>query len=154
MTSEKSLLPNGSLGILKQTSSICLFIASKSQYAHIIINYFNFTLMLNDVLCYFVNFQCTIYNTAIVAQLVERWFRDPGSRVVFTVGGLGVSFFPPGPGCVFKCISFGQSSSPYFKSIYLQYVGNWSVVKVYLIRPKPGPVARDAAPRPSSWESN
>ena len=113
--------------------------------------------MLNDVLCYFVNFQCTIYNTAIVAQLVERWFRDPGSRVVFTVGGLftvGVSFFPPGPGCVFKCISFGQSSSPYFKSIYLQYVGNSSVVKVYLIRPKPGPVAKNAAPRPSSWESN
>ena len=30
---------------------------------------------------------------------------------------------------------------------------NSSVVKIYIIRPKPGPVAKNA-PRPSSWESN
>ena len=33
-------------------------------------------------------------------------------------------------------------------------VGNSSVVKIYVIRPKPGPVAKDATPRPSGWESN
>ena len=34
------------------------------------------------------------------------------------------------------------------------YVGNSSVVKIYIIRPKPGPVAKNATPRPSGWESN
>ena len=34
------------------------------------------------------------------------------------------------------------------------YVGNSSVVKIYIIRPKPGPVAKKATPRPSGWESN
>ena len=29
-----------------------------------------------------------------------------------------------------------------------------SVVKIYIIRPKPGPVAKNATPRPSGWESN
>ena len=33
-------------------------------------------------------------------------------------------------------------------------VGNVSVVKIYIIRPKPGPVVKNATPRPSSWESN
>ena len=34
-------------------------------------------------------------------------------------------------------------------------VGNSSVVKIYIIRPKPGPVAKNATPlRPSGWESN
>ena len=33
-------------------------------------------------------------------------------------------------------------------------VGNSSVVKKYIIRPKPGPVAKNATPRPSGWESN
>ena len=32
-------------------------------------------------------------------------------------------------------------------------VGNSSVVKIYK-RPKPGPVAENATPRPSGWESN
>ena len=31
-------------------------------------------------------------------------------------------------------------------------VGNLSVVKIYIIRPKPGPVAKNATPRPSGWE--
>ena len=30
---------------------------------------------------------------ASVAQSVERWSRDPWSRVQFPVGGLGVAFF-------------------------------------------------------------
>ena len=34
------------------------------------------------------------------------------------------------------------------------YVGNSSVVKIYIIRPKPGAVAKNATPRPSGWESN
>ena len=34
------------------------------------------------------------------------------------------------------------------------YVGNSSVVKIYIIRPKLGPVAKNATPRPSGWESN
>ena len=35
-------------------------------------------------------------------------------------------------------------------------VGNSSVVKIYIIRPKAklGPVAKNATPRPSGWESN
>ena len=33
-------------------------------------------------------------------------------------------------------------------------VGNSSVVKIYIIRPKPGPVAKNATPRSSGWESN
>ena len=33
-------------------------------------------------------------------------------------------------------------------------VGNSSVVKIYIIRPKPGLVAKNATPRPSGWESN
>ena len=33
-------------------------------------------------------------------------------------------------------------------------VGNLSVVKIYIIRPKPGPVAKNATSRPSRWESN
>ena len=33
-------------------------------------------------------------------------------------------------------------------------VGNSSVVTIYIIRPKPGPVAKNATPRPSGWESN
>ena len=33
-------------------------------------------------------------------------------------------------------------------------VGNSNVVKIYIIRPKPGPVAKDATPRPSGWEWN
>ena len=34
------------------------------------------------------------------------------------------------------------------------WLGNSSVVKIYIIRPKQGPVAKNATPRPSSWESN
>ena len=33
-------------------------------------------------------------------------------------------------------------------------VGNSSIVKIYIIRPKPGPVTKNATPRPSGWESN
>ena len=33
-------------------------------------------------------------------------------------------------------------------------VENSSVVKIYIIRPKPGPVAKNATPRPSGWKSN
>ena len=43
---------------------------------------------------------------ASVAQSVERWSRDPGSRVQFPAGGLGVAFFATGPGWVLKGISF------------------------------------------------
>ena len=45
-------------------------------------------------------------STASVAQSVERWSRDPGSRVQFPAGGLGVAFFTTGRGWVLKCISF------------------------------------------------
>ena len=31
---------------------------------------------------------------------------------------------------------------------------NWSVVKIYIIRPKPGSVAKNATPRPSGRELN
>ena len=44
--------------------------------------------------------------TASVTQSVERWSRDPGSRVQFPAGGLGVAFFANGPGWILKRISF------------------------------------------------
>ena len=47
---------------------------------------------------------CT--RTASVVQSVERWFRDPESRVQFPARGLGVALFATGPGWVLKCISF------------------------------------------------
>ena len=53
--------------------------------------------------------------TASVAQSVERWSRDPGSRVQFIAGGLGVAFFVTGPGWVLKWISFWPSTLPYVK---------------------------------------
>ena len=34
------------------------------------------------------------------------------------------------------------------------YLENSSVIKIYIIRPKPGPDAKNATPRPSGWESN
>ena len=48
--------------------------------------------------------------TASVAQSVDGWSRDPGSRVQFPAGGLGVAFFVSGPGLVLKCISFWHSN--------------------------------------------
>ena len=45
--------------------------------------------------------------TASVAQSVERWSRDPESRVQFPAGGgLGVAVFATGPSWVLKYISF------------------------------------------------
>ena len=38
--------------------------------------------------------------TASVAQSVESWSRDPGSRVQFPAGGFGVALFATGPGWV------------------------------------------------------
>ena len=43
--------------------------------------------------------------TTSVAQSVERWSRDPRSRVRYPAGGLGVEFFATGPGWVLKSIS-------------------------------------------------
>ena len=34
------------------------------------------------------------------------------------------------------------------------HIGNSSIVKIFIIRPKPEPVAKNATPRPSGWESN
>ena len=48
-------------------------------------------------------------------QLSRYWSRDPGSRVQFPAGDLGVAFFATGPGWVLKCISFRHSNLPYFK---------------------------------------
>ena len=35
--------------------------------------------------------------TAMTSRSVERWSRDPGSRVQFPAGSLGVAFFTTGP---------------------------------------------------------
>ena len=42
----------------------------------------------------------------------------------------------------------------YVMKFMVMLLGNLSVVKIYIIRPKPGPVAKNATPRPSGWESN
>ena len=44
--------------------------------------------------------------TVSVAQSVERWTRDPDSRVQFPAGGLGVAFFATGPDWGFKMYIF------------------------------------------------
>ena len=41
-----------------------------------------------------------------------------------------------------------------FFYISLRAVYNPIINKIYLIRPKPGPVAKNATPRPSGWEWN
>ena len=46
----------------------------------------------------------------------------------------------------------GEGRYNLWKSKLYVHVGNSSVVKIYIIRPKPGPVAKN--PRPSGWESN
>ena len=48
--------------------------------------------------------------TDSVAQSVERWSRDPGTRVQSPAGGLGVAFFVTGPCCVLKCINYWHSN--------------------------------------------
>ena len=53
---------------------------------------------------------------ASVAQSIECWSRDWGSRVQFPAGDLGVSFFATGPSWVLKCMFFWQSNLPYFKN--------------------------------------
>ena len=55
---------------------------------------------------------------------------------------------------------FGSISSLFHNNIAVTRwksklcVGNSSVIKIYIIRPKPGPIAKNATPRPSGWESN
>ena len=53
--------------------------------------------MPNNAL-YFTGITTLLTATASVAQSVEHWSRDPGSRVQFQAGGLGVAFFATGPG--------------------------------------------------------
>ena len=47
-----------------------------------------------------------------VAQSVEHWSRDPGSRVQFPAGGFGFAFFATGPGWVLKCVFLWHSNLP------------------------------------------
>ena len=51
---------------------------------------------------------------------IERWSRDPGSRVQFSAGGLGVVIFATCPSWVLKWISFWHSNLPYIKKTYTQ----------------------------------
>ena len=67
--------------------------------------------------------------TISVAQTVERWSRDPGSRVQFPAGGLGVAFFATGPGLVLKMYIFWHSNLSYFKkSIWLTNCLIWKII--------------------------
>ena len=56
---------------------------------------------------YFTGITTYIYIscTELAAQSVERWSRDPGSRIQFPVGGLGVAFFEAGPSWVLRLVS-------------------------------------------------
>ena len=69
-----------------------------------------FAVNVGFALIYFINFAPKLTATASVAQSVERWSRDPGSRVQLLNsvphGGLGVAFLATGPGWVLKCIYF------------------------------------------------
>ena len=53
-------------------------------------------------ICIFTELAPKLTATASVAQSVERWSRDPGSRVQSPAGGLAVAFFATGPGWVLK----------------------------------------------------
>ena len=61
--------------------------------------------IISNIPLYFIGIITYIYTelipkvtaTASVSQSVERWSRDPGSRVQFPAGGLGVAFFATGP---------------------------------------------------------
>ena len=76
--------------------------------------------------------------TASVAKSVERWSRDPGSRVQFPARGLGVAFFATGPGWVLKCtvyilIQYLSDTRIYLTLKNLQYLLTTSVnAKYYL----------------------
>ena len=77
-----------------------------------------------NILLYFTSITTYIYTelspkltaAASVAQSIECWSRDWGSRVQFPAGDLGVSFFATGPSWVLKCMFFWQSNLPYFKN--------------------------------------
>ena len=62
--------------------------------------------------------------TASVAQSVERWFRDPGSRVRFPAGGRG--FFVTGPGWVLK-----GNSTPKPSCIHMKHLTSISLILKY-----------------------
>ena len=65
----------------------------------------NYTSLRPDIYIYiyiYTELAPKLTATASVAQSVERWSRDPGSRVQFPTGGLGVAFFATGPGWVLK----------------------------------------------------
>ena len=51
---------------------------------------------------------------------IERWSRDPGSRVQFPAGGLGVAFFATCPGWVLKLYLF--DTRIYLTLNYLVYI--------------------------------
>ena len=57
---------------------------------------------------------------ASVAQSVERWSREPGSRVQFPAGSLGVAFLATGPGLGLKMYIFVTLEFTLLKKIYLQ----------------------------------
>ena len=38
--------------------------------------------------------------------------------------------------------------------LLLIYIYIYHIIKIYIIRPKPGPFAKNATPSPSGWESN
>ena len=54
---------------------------------------------------------------ASVAQSVERWSRDPGSRVQFPAGGLGVAFFATGPGWLYNVYLSDTRIYPMLKNL-------------------------------------
>ena len=55
------------------------------------------------------------------------------------------------PGKYFLSVSYNVSCK---KKVRVICVANSSVVKILIIRPKPGQVAKNATPRPFGWESN
>ena len=67
---------------------------------------------------------------ASVAQSVECWSRDPGSRVQFPAEGLGVVFFTTGPGWVLNVYLF--DTRIYLTLIYILFICITIYIYIYI----------------------
>ena len=60
---------------------------------------FNIPLYFTGITMAYAELAPKLTATVSVAQLVERWSSDSGSRVQFPARGLGVALFAAGPSC-------------------------------------------------------
>ena len=107
----------------------------------------------------------TTNHCELVANLAGNWWIIGGKHDVTWAKVCAVRFFQKITSntlCLIlkKNIKFSDTDKTIGTTLHIDRwksmlcVGNSSVVKIYIIRPKPGPVAKNATPRPAGWESN